>query len=319
VKDRDSEKFIHALENDDTETLLSCRKSDLHCHAGKSCRREWLCERLNASIPAPPERFDGLTGMQTWFEQNIKPECAGFTGNILRWEGAFMEAGRNDLARLVLIFGTSDVDGAGGIGPFAGLIRDMNRKYCPQTLLEPELTFVSSCSAKEEAARMDEYVSSGVFRSIDVCGGENVQPVEAYLPLYRKAEQYGLLKRMHAGETGSAEDVERAADVLGLDEIHHGIRAAASSRVMRMLADRGIRLNVCPTSNVMLGFVKDLASHPVRILIDNGVPVTVNTDDLLIFGSTVENEYRKLYRAGTLTAEQLDEVRLCGLGPCLRA
>ena len=108
--------------------------------------------------------------------------------------------------------------------------------------------------------------------------------------------------------------MERALDTLGLDEIHHGISAASSPRLMRILADRKIRLNVCPTSNVMLGIVSSYASHPVRTLSDNGVPVTINTDDLLIFGSSVENEYRQLYRAGTLTAAQLDEIRIQGFG-----
>ena len=83
---------------------------------------------------------------------------------------------------------------------------------------------------------------------------------------------------------------------------------------MRILADRKIRLNVCPASNIMLGIVSSYASHPVRTLSDNGVPVTINTDDLLIFGSSVENEYRQLYRAGTLTAAQLDEIRIQGFG-----
>ena len=310
----DSEKFIRALEEDDRDGLLSCRKSDLHSHAGKGCRREWLESRLGKSLSQPPESFDGLAGMQSWFTGMIKAACPDFSGNILRWEGAFAEADRNHLSRLVLIFGTSDITGAGGMDSFSGLLRSFNRKYCPDTVLEPELTFISSCDPLEEAALAEEYFASGFFRSIDVCGGEGIRPAEAFLPLYRKAEQYGLVKRMHVGETGSPDDIERALDALGLDEIHHGISAASSPRLMRILTDREIQLNVCPTSNVMLGIVSSYASHPVKTLFENEVPVTINTDDLLIFGSSVENEYRQLYRAGTLTAAQLDEIRIQGLG-----
>ena len=310
----DSEKFIRALEKDDRDGLLSCRKSDLHSHAGKGCRREWLESCLGKSLSQSPESFDGLAGMQAWFTGMIKSACPDFSGNIIRWEGAFAEAGRNHLARLVLIFGVSDITGAGGMDSFSGILRSFNREYCPDTVLEPELTFMSSCDPVEEASQAEEYIASGFFRSIDVCGGEGIKPAEAFLPLYRKAEQYSLVKRMHVGETGSPDDMERALDILGLDEIHHGISAASSPRLMRILADRKIRLNVCPTSNVMLGIVSSYASHPVRTLVENEVPVTINTDDLLIFGSSVENEYRQLYRAGTLTAAQLDGIRVQGLG-----
>lgn len=312
MRDPDSEKFISALENDDAAALLSCRKSDLHSHAGKACRREWLNARLGAVIPAPPPAFGGLDGMQAWFEGNVKPACPGFEGLVTRWEGGLIEARRNSLARLVMLFETANVDAAGGIEAFSRLIRGLAREHSPDTVLEPELTYMSSGDPEEEARKMDEYVETGFFRSLDVCGGET-RPAEAYLPLYRKAERYGLLKRLHVGETGGPDDIERAAEVLGLDEIHHGIGAAASPRVMKLLADRQIRLNVCPTSNVMLGLVKGYASHPIRILVENGVQVTINTDDLLIFGSSLDNEYRQLYKAGTLTAAQLDAIRIRGL------
>ena len=138
--------------------------------------------------------------------------------------------------------------------------------------------------------------------------------MEAFLPLYRKAEEYRLVKKKHAGETGTADDVRRAVEVLGLSEVHHGISACTSKETMRFLADNHIQLNVCPSSNVMLGYVKDYREHPIRILADNGVQVTINTDDLLIFDSSIENEYLQLYCAGTLSVGQLDEIRRVGLG-----
>ena len=72
------------------------------------------------------------------------------------------------------------------------------------------LSYTSNCDIGLEAGKIDGYFQSGWFRSIDVCGFENYQPVEAFLPLYRKAEQFGLVKKMHAGESGTADDVRRA-------------------------------------------------------------------------------------------------------------
>ena len=210
-------------------------------------------------------------------------------------------------------FGAPEIDEMGGMEAFKTVIQDFHRAYCPDAVFEPEITYVSCCDAAKEAEKMDAYLSSGFFKSLDVCGGEDVQPVEAFLPLYRKAEQYGLVKRMHVGESGTAEDVQRAVETLGLDEVHHGIHAADSEKVMQFLADQKICLHVCPSSNVMLGYAADYKNHPIKRLHENGVSVTVNTDDLLLFDSSIENEYLLLYQAGTLTAEQLNEIRRNGL------
>lgn len=307
-------EFCEALTENDREKLLQIPKSDLHNHSTKGCRRSWLEEQLNLSLPKPPERLDGLVGMQEWFTTLIKPHCSGIERGILRWEGAFAEAKRNHITRLSMNFVASEIDLLGGMDEFRRIIEGFHQKYCPNTVFEPEITYASFCNVEQEADKIDEYISNGFFKSIDICGGENVQPFEAYLPLYRKAEQYHLTKRMHVGEIGPAEDVRRAVEVLGLDEVHHGINAATSDAVMRFLADNRIQLNVCPSSNVMLGYAADYKTHPIKILYENGVKVTINTDDLLIFDSSIENEYLLLYRAGVLSAEQLDEIRRNGLG-----
>jgi adenosine deaminase len=91
---------------------------------------------------------------------------------------------------------------------------------------------------------------------------------------------------------------EDRAEELELDEVQHGIAAAQSTSVMKFLADNRIRLNICPTSNVLLGRVQSLAEHPIRKLYDAGVKVTVNTDDVLVFGQSVSDEFLNLYRAG---------------------
>lgn len=307
-------EFCEALIENDREKLLQIPKSDLHNHSTKGCRRSWLEEQLNLSLPKPPERLDGLVGMQEWFTTLIKPHCSGIERGILRWEGAFAEAKRNHITRLSMNFVASEIDLLGGMDEFRRIIAGFHQKYCPDTVFEPEITYASFCNVEQEADKIDEYISNGFFKSIDICGGENVQPFEAYLPLYRKAEQYHLTKKMHVGEIGSAEDVRRAIEVLGLGEIHHGINAVTSNEVMRLLADNKIQLNVCPSSNVILGYAANYKDHPIKILYENGVKVTINTDDLLIFDSSIENEYLLLYQSGTLSAEQLDDIRRIGLG-----
>ena len=130
---------------------------------------------------------------------------------------------------------------------------------------------------------------------------------------YADAVLASPIKHREGFEFGGAEEVRRTVEVLDLDEVQHGIGAAESVEVMRWLSENQIQLNVCPTSNVMLDAVRDLASHPIRALYDNGVPVTINTDDLMIFGQSVSEEYRNLYRAGVFSVQELEDIRRASL------
>lgn len=95
--------------------------------------------------------------------------------------------------------------------------------------------------------------------------------------------------------------------------MQHGIAAIDSEEVVNFLINNHIRLNITPTSNVKLGRVRNLKSHPIRELYYSGVDVTINSDDILIFDSDVSKEYLRLYEAETLTADDLDKIRVNGL------
>ena len=180
--------------------------------------------------------------------------------------------------------------------------------------MRPELGFARECADDPKLMNLaHEAIELGVYRSIDLYSHQEGCPPEAVQPLYRKARAAGMKLKAHVGEFGGAEEVQRTVEVLDLDEVQHGIGAAESVDVMRWLSENQIQLNVCPTSNVMLDGVSELASHPIRILYDNGVPVTINTDDLMIFGQSVSEEYRNLHRADVFSAEELDDIRRASL------
>ena len=308
-----SKKFIQALENKERETLLTIPKSYVHNHIGRGCRKQWLSEKLNHVFADPPAKFDGLMGMQNWYVNEIRDYTREHDASDLRREGCFVEAQRNHLVRFAPGLAVEDIDEFGSMEAFMDYWNAMHKKYCPEAAFEPELAFPSYGDVQKEIPQAEEYFASGFFHSIDVCCGEGYQPFEAFLPLYKIAEKNHVLKRMHVGESGTAEDVEAAVETLGLDEVHHGIHAATSPRVMKLLADRKITLNLCPTSNIMLDYENSYEDYPIKILVENGVPVTINTDDLLIFNSSIDEEYLRLYEAGTLTAKQLNEIRLWGI------
>lgn len=118
----------------------------------------------------------------------------------------------------------------------------------------------------------------------------------------------------HIGEYSDPILVMRYIEALNLDAIMHGITVVNSKEAMKLIRERKITLHLCPTSNVNLGYVESYATHPIKYFIKNGIKVTINTDDRLIFGSSITEEYIKLYKSGCLLAEELDKIRLDGLG-----
>ncbi len=119
--------------------------------------------------------------------------------------------------------------------------------------------------------------------------------------------------KAHVGEWGTAQDIITAVKALQLNEVQHGIAAVQDEDVIDFLVEKDIRLNITPSSNVLLGRVNDMAYHPIAQLYRKGVNVTINSDDVLIFDSDVSKEYLRLYQSGCMTSEELDDIRIKGL------
>jgi adenosine deaminase len=108
---------------------------------------------------------------------------------------------------------------------------------------------------------------------------------------FRLAGAAGLKRTVHAGESSGPEGVRDAVELLGADRIDHGVRAVEDPDVLALLAERGIPLGVCPTSNLTLGLYRSLADHPIERLRRAGVSVSINTDDPALLGVTLPGEY----------------------------
>ena len=201
-----------------------------------------------------------------------------------------------------------------GVTGLCAFIETLVARYRGQVDLRPELGFSRGNADDPKLTSLaHEAVESGTFQSIDLYSRQEVCPPEVMKPLFTKARAVGMKLKAHVGEFEDADEIRRTVEVLDLDEVQHGIAAAESIEIMRWLVENQIQLNVCPTSNVMLDGVPDLASHPIRVLFDNGVSVTINTDDLMIFGQSVSEEYRNLYQAGVFSAQELDDIRCLSL------
>lgn len=188
-----------------------------------------------------------------------------------------------------------------------------HEKIAPYIELRLQIGLSRHCSISYLEKCLEPFWGHKEFYSIDLYGDELVQPIENFKPIYMKAKKQELKLKAHIGEWGTAEDVQQGIEVLGLDEIQHGISAANSPKVIKYLIDNHIRLNIVPTSNIKLGRVSKMSEHPIKLLYKSGVDVTINSDDILIFDSPVSKEYLNLYEAGTLSAVELDDIRVNGL------
>ncbi len=104
-------------------------------------------------------------------------------------------------------------------------------------------------------------------------------PAAPYADHFARALALGLHSIPHAGETEGADSVRSALEDLGAERIGHGVRCLEDPEVVAMLIDRNVMLEVCPTSNALLGVVDTLDGHPLPALREAGVRVCLNTDD----------------------------------------
>ncbi|MEN2742127.1 adenosine deaminase [Microbacterium sp. X-17] len=131
-------------------------------------------------------------------------------------------------------------------------------------------------------------------------------PPELFAGVFARAKDAGLHAVAHAGEEGPPSYIVQALDLLGVERVDHGIRAAEDPELMARLAADGIPLTVCPLSNVRLRTVPDLSAHPLLRLDAAGVRVTVNSDDPAYFGGYAGDNYLAIRDALGVTAEQAE-------------
>jgi aminodeoxyfutalosine deaminase len=133
-----------------------------------------------------------------------------------------------------------------------------------------------------------------------------------FAPVFRAARDAGLRSAPHAGETVGPGEVWAAVRELGAERIGHGIGAAADPALLAHLAERGIALEVCPTSNLRTGAVAAIAQHPLPALLAAGVPVTLATDDPGMFGTDLDAEYLLCHTAFGLGPAELADIARAG-------
>ena len=310
-------EFVDALIQENLEAIRRCPKSDLHNHFVLGGSRHFLREYSGRDILPIKHPLHSMDEMHAWNSKNIGTIFETPEGRRMLIQATFLQA--KDDGVTILEIG-EDVWGLGEF--FNGSIEELvdafetaHQEIAPDIELRLQIGMSRHCDIAYLENCLSHFWGCKAFYSIDLYGDELAQPIENFKAIYRRAKSEGLRLKAHVGEWGKAEDVRRAVECLALDEVQHGISAAEDPSVIRFLRDNHIRLNITPSSNYLLGRVTDLKNHPIAELYRNGIDVTINSDDVLIFDSDVSKEYLRLYQCGCLNADELDDIRKSGLKP----
>jgi adenosine deaminase len=144
-------------------------------------------------------------------------------------------------------------------------------------------------------------------------GSEQKHPAHWFTDTFQRARQAGLARVPHAGEFEGPESILEAIQLLSADRIGHGVRCIEDTDLMETLRSRQIPLEICPTSNIRLGIYPDYPAHPLRRLWDEGLAITVNSDDPPLFGTNLTHEYEILVEYFKFNEEELALISLNGV------
>jgi adenosine deaminase len=313
----------------DRELLRRLPKAELHCHLDGSVRPETLLELgREYRVPMPSrdpealreymlvrdarnledylERFSvTLSVMQTAdaleriaYELAHDAACEGVRYLEVRYSPALNTQGGLTLAETVE-------------APLRGLARAEREQgivgrviVCGIRSMAPELSL--------ELARLAvDFKGAGVV-GFDLAGGEAGHPASLHAPAFFYAREHDLACTCHAGEGDGAHSVRQAVHVCGAHRIGHATRLLEDASLTEYVNDRRVALEICLTSNVQTRAAAAYEAHPLREYFDRGLNVVLNTDNRLMSGTTLVDEYAHAARQLGFTFDELCTIALNG-------
>ena len=160
--------------------------------------------------------------------------------------------------------------------------------------LETNLAMLKGCR---------EFLGAGVCAA-DLAGDETSWPMNQFRELFREAKKLDYPYTIHAGECGNVQNIIDAVDA-GAARVGHGIAMKGFQEVQKLCRDHHIGVEICPTSNLQTRAVSTLKEYPIREFLDNGVMVTVNTDNRTVSGTNLIQELSSLENAGVIAEPEM--------------
>lgn len=266
------------LTEDDVRRLYSYKDFNGFLMAFKS-----VTERLRS-----PEDYELVTYrlMQKLRQQNVVHTEVYVSIGVIRWRGQPVEPIFEGMER-------GRERGQRDFGVSLLWIFDAVRHFGPEAAAE----------VFNLAARLRERNVVG----IGIGGDESRGPAEGFRDLYKKAADNGLRLTAHAGETTGPESIWGALNI-GAERIGHGLSAANDPELMEVMAQKQVPVEICITSNLRTGACKEMQEHPVKKFFDEGLMITLSTDDPAMFQTSLNKEFEIAQQEFSFSDEHLREL-----------
>ncbi|MDQ6780424.1 MAG: adenosine deaminase [Candidatus Eremiobacteraeota bacterium] len=165
---------------------------------------------------------------------------------------------------------------------------------------------LGEAAALEDIALAERCRDHGVI-GVGLGGDESNFPARDFAQAFKRAQELGLRRTLHAGEAAGADSIQDAVRLCGAERIGHGVAAMHNPATMQLLREADVAVDACLTSNDVTGVWNTYHAHPLVRFVNEEVPVTLNSDDPAFFGASLLDEYERAAGLG-LFEEQLAQV-----------
>jgi adenosine deaminase len=308
-----------------SELLRRLPKAELHCHLDGSVRAETLLELAREyKQPIPRDDADALREfMRVDDARSLEDYLAKFdvTLAVLQTAEALERVAyelaidaRRDGVRYIEVRFAPVLNVRGGLSlgeaveaPLRGLERAARDGGAVGRIIICGLRHLSPEVSLELARLAVAYRTRGVV-GFDLAGGELGNPASPHAAAFEFAQAHDLACTCHAGEGAGASSVREAIHRCGAHRIGHATRLIEDEALTQYVNDHGIPLEICLTSNVQTRAVVSYEAHPLRRYFDRGLNVVLNTDNRLMSGTTLTDEYLHAARSLDFTFDELARV-----------
>lgn len=298
-----------------SEELKKMPKVELHCHLDGSLSQEYLEERLGRPVSRQEMSVsDDCQSLAEYLEKFALP-CS-----CLMDEEGLETAGMDILKTMrkenviyaeirfaPMLSVTDDMDCRQVI---AALLRGLEKgkqkhgvSYNVITCLMRHHTVEQNLSVLEAAK---DFLGKGVCAA-DLAGAEAVYPMSQFMDLFAKAEEMGIPFTIHAGECGSVENILNSVKA-GAARIGHGIAMRGDKELQRFIKEKEIGIEMCPISNLQTKSVKSPLEYPIREFLEEGLLVTVNTDNRTVSSSSLTKELEFIQQTYGVSDQQIIQI-----------
>ena len=315
------------------DLLLRLPKAELHCHLDGSLRPATMLDLAREyERPMPADDADALRDYMTVSDaRNLEDYLERFaiTLSVMQTEAALeriayelAEDAAADGVRYIEVRYAPVLNVREGLSlaeaveaPLRGLARAQAEHGIVGRLIICAIRNMAPSVSQELAELAVAFRHRGVV-GFDLAGGEAGNPARAHARAFEYARMHDLACTCHAGEGDGPDSVRQAVHVCGARRVGHATRLIEDGSLTDYCNDHRITLEICLTSNVQTRAAASYATHPFRAYYDRGLNVVLNTDNRLMSGVTLTDEYVHAAESLAFTFDELAQVAMNGFASC---